>query len=1059
MKRRNMALAIALIAALVALVLPAAALAADNSNGYRIYYEIDNHSDGYRIAYPHNAWRGFDMAFYKGQVWQSFYPGGASNNLAGDKIGVAITQQPAEDQPKEKPPHSFVAETGETWTNTDRRLTADRLTVFRDRLFLYIAKSGTDTKGFTLTQKELDGINWAPEPLVVWQDPTVNQSIRGLVVEVMNDTLVILFQKAGSRDLYLITSPDAATFSRPVKVHTFSANDCLLNGEVIARGTDGRPLLAFVTKDDVALDSTTGLMKLWTFDLSTGTVAAVHTFANKYKDMVAVPGDILGCTPYDTKALQVWAIGSGTENLYHMQFVFNEAATGGTCTDKLDAGNVSKHVELNNRGYLAACPTAVPVTEPSNGRLSLEQRIRVWWWHDVNTFGTDAFGASAEYMSDYLKSTGERTTYFDKTDINDAWILQGVVTGLPPYYPNATEVGFLNDHTLLTYGIKQTNEIKTSLKSAATITVGFKSEFKHVGSVGFSFSNALERTTENEKRTEVSMGQAFGPDEQTEIPEDMGGMPFGAQAWGIFLVPDVSNEKYELWTPDKKTYLNVDVNYTYLKCGPSSLQVSKYDMTQRTTRSVEETPATFAYWQGIKTFPKSTDYWLWDNDDPITGTWINVYDHPDYELMRVFADPESGDPGTLVDPVTINASGSTVPYKFVAEERTTETQRFTSSLNVESDIFGFTTGLKGEISIEGSASSSVGTELSLNYGINGWSIDQLPKLEDGTPDRSVLAKYLSQINFDMYWLQAKSKDAFFVPAGAKIGNTLPWCITWHVNGYLTGDGSHSVLVSAVRQDVADQPQLPADLRADLMNKLEAARATYQAGDTETALHIVHEIRDLIQARSGKDIPEERAQIWLDFIEMILQITPTTPPFSDIASCPHKIAIEGLAHMGIINGKGDGTFRPGESTSRQQFAKMVVLSLALPVSETDTCTFTDVEQSGPSALYPDNYVAVAAANGITKGTSDTSFSPWANISRAQVITMIVRAAENLGAISLSEPPEGWSGNLPADDPTHGANICKAEHNGLLAGIALGDWDIWAEASRGEVAQMLWNMMTH
>lgn len=32
------------------------------------------------------------------------------------------------------------------------------------------------------------------------------------------------------------------------------------------------------------------------------------------------------------------------------------------------------------------------------------------------------------------------------------------------------------------------------------------------------------------------------------------------------------------------------------------------------------------------------------------------------------------------------------------------------------------------------------------------------------------------------------------------------------------------------------------------------------------------------------------------------------------------------------------------------------------------------------------------------------------------------------------------------------------NGLLAGIELQGWDVWADSSRGEVAQMLWNLWT-
>ena len=55
-------------------------------------------------------------------------------------------------------------------------------------------------------------------------------------------------------------------------------------------------------------------------------------------------------------------------------------------------------------------------------------------------------------------------------------------------------------------------------------------------------------------------------------------------------------------------------------------------------------------------------------------------------------------------------------------------------------------------------------------------------------------------------------------------------------------------------------------------------------------------------------------------------------------------------------------------------------------------------------------------------------------------------------------------LPSGDPTHGANIQKAEYNGVLDGIraslatpGLAGWNTGANATRGEVAQILWNLL--
>ncbi|MHB9115043.1 MAG: RCC1 domain-containing protein [Thermoleophilia bacterium] len=192
-------------------------------------------------------------------------------------------------------------------------------------------------------------------------------------------------------------------------------------------------------------------------------------------------------------------------------------------------------------------------------------------------------------------------------------------------------------------------------------------------------------------------------------------------------------------------------------------------------------------------------------------------------------------------------------------------------------------------------------------------------------------------------------------------------------------------------------------------------------------------------------------------------------FPDVpASHPYHEAIAGMAEHEIIGGYVTGNFGPEDPVIRQQFAKMIVLTLGLTVTEDDwqdtAKPFRDLDTDDLTKLYPHEYVAVCARNNITKGTQDpTKFAPYLSISRQQVITMVVRAADNLSPGTLQAASAGWNGVLPAGDPTHGANIRKAEFNGLLAGIrasttapGLGGWNTQANASRGEVAQILWNL---
>jgi hypothetical protein len=186
-------------------------------------------------------------------------------------------------------------------------------------------------------------------------------------------------------------------------------------------------------------------------------------------------------------------------------------------------------------------------------------------------------------------------------------------------------------------------------------------------------------------------------------------------------------------------------------------------------------------------------------------------------------------------------------------------------------------------------------------------------------------------------------------------------------------------------------------------------------------------------------------------------TPSGTYFLDVsADNPYYEAIQSLAAAGIINGKSDGKFHPGDLVTRQQFAKMIVLGCGYPVSESDVCTFKDVIKSGATSLYPDNYVAVCAAREITLGKTATTFDPYSNITRAQVASMVVRAAQDSKPSAISEPPADWKGTLPASDKTHGTNIARAEYSGLFSGIDLFTFAVTGKATRGEIAQIIWNL---
>ncbi|HZK49019.1 MAG TPA: S-layer homology domain-containing protein [Thermoleophilia bacterium] len=172
-----------------------------------------------------------------------------------------------------------------------------------------------------------------------------------------------------------------------------------------------------------------------------------------------------------------------------------------------------------------------------------------------------------------------------------------------------------------------------------------------------------------------------------------------------------------------------------------------------------------------------------------------------------------------------------------------------------------------------------------------------------------------------------------------------------------------------------------------------------------------------------------------------------PPTHSYAS-----QIEALADLGVISGFGDGYFQPNASVVREQFAKMIVLTLGLPVSESDVPPFADVQVT-PGSLYPAAYIAVAARAGITRGVTADRFAPWNKITRAEVITMVVRAA------NLPEPPADYQPPFGDFSPTFYPYARKAAYAGILDGlVGMGSsYNFWTPATRGEVCALLSSLM--
>lgn len=123
----------------------------------------------------------------------------------------------------------------------------------------------------------------------------------------------------------------------------------------------------------------------------------------------------------------------------------------------------------------------------------------------------------------------------------------------------------------------------------------------------------------------------------------------------------------------------------------------------------------------------------------------------------------------------------------------------------------------------------------------------------------------------------------------------------------------------------------------------------------------------------------------------LQVQYDDGVFSDIEQAPWaRDAIMYLYSQDIVNGYGDGLYGVSDSVTREQFVKMLLAALELPLYKNDTPTFSDVEHGS----WYEYSVETAAKLGIVSGISDTEFGVGMPISRQDMAVMIKRALDYL-----------------------------------------------------------------
>ena len=155
------------------------------------------------------------------------------------------------------------------------------------------------------------------------------------------------------------------------------------------------------------------------------------------------------------------------------------------------------------------------------------------------------------------------------------------------------------------------------------------------------------------------------------------------------------------------------------------------------------------------------------------------------------------------------------------------------------------------------------------------------------------------------------------------------------------------------------------------------------------------------------------------------------------------AVKWAVKNGITTGVGNDLFAPEQPCTRAQIVTFLWRAAGSPEPKGAASGMTDVV----SGSYYEKAVAWAIENGITTGTTTSTFSPDVTCTRAQAVTFLARAL-NAKAASAAEFSDVPTGSYFADA------VAWAAANGVTEGIGGGLFGSDNDCTRGQIVTFLY-----
>ena len=184
---------------------------------------------------------------------------------------------------------------------------------------------------------------------------------------------------------------------------------------------------------------------------------------------------------------------------------------------------------------------------------------------------------------------------------------------------------------------------------------------------------------------------------------------------------------------------------------------------------------------------------------------------------------------------------------------------------------------------------------------------------------------------------------------------------------------------------------------------------------------------------------------IEVIFMKANGNPQTGVFVDVATGSYyEDAVDWAVENGITQGTDDTHFSPDGICTRAQAVTFLWRAAGSPKPETRAMPFTDV----PVGSYYYDAVLWAVENGITKGTSDTTFSPNMTCTRAQIVAFLWRSEKSPAAGTANPFADVKSAAYYADA------VLWAAKEDITKGTTNTTFSPDADCTRAQIVTFLW-----